>query len=286
MRAGLTIGMRIVSRATLLGATVLTAWLPSSSHAEAPNLLAQGFALGAGTYVINTDTTMRVDGEVEGGDVVPGTEIDWEQTFGKGDVNRLRVDAQWRFAERHKLRLLAFEWSRSDTRQIDEEIVWDGETFPVDAIVTAERDIEVIELAYEYAFLRREDYEVAASVGVHLMELGGSLSASTDQGGGETIESEASTDAPLPVFGLRGTWRLGGSFWLDSAAQYFAISIDEYDGSLVNLRAALVWQPRSWAGLGIGYDYFKIDAEVDADSFRGELEWSYDGPQVFYNVSF
>jgi hypothetical protein len=268
------------------GCTMLALAAATAPAAEGPNLLAKGFTLGAGTYVIDTDTTVRVDGETTGGDIVPGTTLDWERTFGGGDVNRIRVDGQWRFAERHKLRLLGFDWTRSDERRIDEEIVWDGETFPVDAAVRAETEFAVYELAYEYAFLRRDTYEISGSFGVHLMDIEASLTADAAGGGGGTIGSEASTDAPLPVFGLRGIWRIGGDFWLDAGGQYFTISIDEYDGSLVNLRGALIWQPRSWAGIGIGYDYFRVDADVDADSFRGSLEWSYDGPQLFYNVSF
>lgn len=261
------------------GASVLYA---SSALADPPNLLARGVTLGLGTYVVNTDTKVRVDGETVG-EVVPGTEVDWEQTFGGGDVNRFRGDGQWRFAERHKLRLMAFDWSRDSTRQIDEEIVWDGETFEVDATISGEREFSVYEAAYEYAFLRRERYEVAATIGIHWTSFEVSLA---EVGGGGSVGSEASTDAPLPVLGLRGTWNLGRSFWLDTTAQYFALSIDEFDGSLLNIRAALLWQPRTWFGLGLGYDYFGVDVEIDSDSFTGKADWAYDGPQVFYNVSF
>ena len=75
--------------------------------------------------------------------------------------------------------------------------------------------------------------------------------------------------APLPVIGLRGLWALPRDFWLDLSAQYFALEIDEYDGSMVNLRAIVLWQPKQpWLGIGLGYDRFAVDLNVAKDRFR------------------
>jgi hypothetical protein len=54
----------------------------------------------------------------------------------------------------------------------------------------------------------------------------------------------------------------------------------------MNYRAAVVWQPKKWVGIGLGYDSFNVDVDIDKDSFHGSLDWTYEGPQLFYNVSF
>jgi hypothetical protein len=100
------------------------------------------------------------------------------------------------------------------------------------------------------------------------------------------LSESASVDAPMPVIGLRGLWSLPYDFWLTASAQFFALSIDEYDGNLQDYRAAVTWQPRKWLGIGVGYERFKVDVDVDKDDFNGTVEWTYDGPMIFYNASF
>jgi len=59
-----------------------------------------------------------------------------------------------------------------------------------------------------------------------------------------------------------------------------------YDGDLQNYRATLTWQPRKWLGLGIGYDWFSADLDVDATKFDGNANWTFSGPMAYYSVSF
>ena len=70
------------------------------------------------------------------------------------------------------------------------------------------------------------------------------------------------------------------------SAQFFALSIDEYDGHLQSYRASLTWQPRSWLGIGVGYNLFSVDMAVENDDLDGALDWIYGGPMVFYRASF
>ena len=134
--------------------------------ADSPNLLEQGFFVALGSYIVDTNTDVRLDGELD-----EGTRVDWEETFGGGDVTRFRLDAQWRFAERHMVRATWFNSSRENSGVLEEEIEWGEETFPASARAQGEFNFDVYELAYEYAFLLRDRYEIAASIGVHYTEL-------------------------------------------------------------------------------------------------------------------
>jgi hypothetical protein len=100
------------------------------------------------------------------------------------------------------------------------------------------------------------------------------------------VSESASLDAPLPVIGLRGLWSLTHDLWFEATAQYFALSIGDYDGNLQDYRASVTWQPRRWLGIGVGYERFTVDVDVDKDDFNGSLDWTYDGPMIFYNASF
>jgi len=257
-----------------------------TANAEAPDLLTDPFNVALGTFILNSETKVRLDG-----DTGTGTPIDWERALGDdGDQTRFRIDGFWRFADRHKLRFLWFNSATSESRSIEEEIEWGDVTYPVNARVKAEFDFDIYELAYEYAFLRRENYELSGSFGLHWTTMALALSGEASVVGGEphtgSVRKEGNVDLPLPVIGLRGLWNLSHNFWLDASAQFFALSIDEYDGSLMDLRASLLWQPSKWVGLGIGYNQFDVDVDIDKDQFKGEIDWTYKGPMIFYSVAF
>jgi len=275
------LGLRILSSLTAaaaLSASVSTAW------AEDVALADQKFQVSLGTFVNKSTLTIRADGETS-----EGTTIEWGDTFGDQEASRLRLDGYWRFKERHHLRFMYTDYGKSSTRTLERDIEWNGEILPVSASATARLGFEIIELAYEYDFARSPDRDLVLSAGVHYTTFEASIRATVDSpvgGGSESIGSKASVDAPLPVFGARGMWRLGRNFYLDAQVQYFALAIDQYDGSLVNYRAALIWQPKTWIGLGAGFDSFNIDVKVDGDRLNGELDWTYQGPQVFFNFAF
>ena len=257
---------------------------PAALADDAPNVLTDAFQLSLGSFIVSTDTEVRLDG-----DAGEGTNVRWEEEFGRGDVTRFRIDGQWRFADRHKARFLWFNSSRSDSTTLEEEIEWGGEIYPVDAKVRSQFDFDVYELAYEYAFLRRETYELSGTIGLHYTDLSLELAAKASTSNGTLtadIREKASVGAPLPVIGLRGVWNLPYNLWLDAFAQYFALSLDEYDGSLTDYKIMLTWQPKKWVGLGIGYNQFSVDVDVDKTDFRGSLDWSYKGPMIQYSVVF
>lgn len=253
---------------------------------EPPNILTDPFQLSLGTFVLNSDTEVRFDG-----DTSIGTPVDWENTFGGGDQTRFRIDGHWRFGDsgRHKARFMWFNASRDGSSTLDEEIEFGGEVFPVNVKVKSEFSFDIYELSYEYALLKREDYEVAASIGVHYTSLSAALSAKAATSNGTLagdIEREGNVDAPLPVIGLRGLWALPHDFFVDAGAQFFALSIDEYDGNLQDYRVMVTWQPKKWLGIGLGYNRFSVDVDVDGDKFNGSLDWTYSGPLLSYSAVF
>jgi len=256
----------------------------SANAGESPDQLNDPFHVSIGTYVVSSEPSIQLNGETTTGD-----NVNFDEVLGGGDASRVRLDADWRFGDstRHKLRLVGFSMSRDNKKTIDEQIDWGDVTYPVNAELKAEFKFSVIELAYEYAFLRRDNYELGGSIGLHYAGIDASLKAERTATG-EVINrsNDASVDLPLPVIGLRGLWKLPYNFYVDAQGQYFALAIDEYDGNVQDYRLMLTWQPKSWLGLGIGYNSFKVDVDVEKDKFNGSLAWKYDGPMIFYSASF
>jgi hypothetical protein len=270
------------SRVALIGAALLLG-SPAVLAADAPDLLNDTFQLSLGAFGLNNEPRVDLKGSTGGGGQLDlGRELSGDEFAG-------RLDAQWRFADRHKVRLAAFTYSRDKSRVVDEEFEWGDETFPVDARIELDNGWQVIELVYDYSFLRRENYEVGATIGVHYFDFELDVKARGDASGQEfdrVLKESASVGLPAPVIGLRGLWALPRNFWIDVAAQFFALSLDDYDGSLLDYRLAVTWQPKPWLGIGVGYNRFDVDLDIDKDNFNGNLDWVYDGPMVFYSASF
>ena len=101
------------------------------------------------------------------------------------------------------------------------------------------------------------------------------------------ISESVRTNAPLPVLGLRGRWRLADNVYAVAHAQYFKLAFDGYDGDIRDYEASLIWQVRRHVGLGVAYNLFatQLDSE-DRDHFEGHLRWQYSGAQLFMRMSF
>jgi hypothetical protein len=275
---------RLARLAGLAGVSTLVV-LPCPAPAAEPGLLDRGVFLAVGTFAQDSDVEIGLDGQTGSGD-----RVDLDRTFGGNDATRLRLEGSWRFAERHKLRAMWFDANVSQQRTIAQDIEWGDEVFPAGTVVSLERDFSIYELAYEYAFVRRETLELAGTLGLHYARFEVSLAAALDDpdnpGSTRRVDEEGRLKAPLPVVGVHALWNPGGRFWLDAGAQLFALSFDQVDGNLVNYRVAAIWQPRPWLGLGIGYDACTVDVDVAKERFDGSLDWTYDGPQLFFSAAF
>jgi hypothetical protein len=196
----------------------------------------------------------------------------------------------WRFLERHKLLLMYFDTSRDGRRTIDRDIHFGDQTFPVDAEVRSHLGFDILELAYEYQFLHGEDYELGGSIGIHNVTFSLGLDSDVSLGGGNPqtshIGESVSTDIPLPVFGLRGIWRMGRDFYLQGHAQYFQLKIGDYDGSIQDYQLGVLWQFARHFGAGVAYNVFdtRVDSE-DKNGFEGRLDWAYRGGQLYLRAA-
>lgn len=241
----------------------------------------------AGWFLMSTDMRVRVDGETS--DAV-GSDVDYDDTFDIGDFDRFRVEASWRIAPRHLVRGMYFENNRRGTRSLQRDVEFGGETFPIGVMVAARSNLTVAQLSYEYAFLRRDSYELAGGIGVHYVDMDLGLDATvTAQGGSESrsLDAQATTQAPLPVLGLRGLWRLPHDFYVAAQVQYFYLELEPYSGSLIDLKASLVWQLADHVGIGVAYNDFGFRFDIeDRRDFDGRLRWDYGGAIAFATFMF
>jgi hypothetical protein len=274
----------------LLALFACTLLAPAAGAQPAPDsLLDRSFVLKAGTFLLSTDLEARLDGQIGRNEVV-----DFRRTFGlDGDFNRFRADAVWRINPRHHLRFFYFDSNESSSRTLDRTVNWGELQFQLGARVDVKTELTVAQLAYDYALWRSPDLEVAAGLGVHYMDLSLRL-AGTAQivgadgsiGAAQAAVKESSLPAPLPVVGLRGTWRASRQLYLDAQAQFFKVSLSGYDGRLTDLRFGATWMFTPNWGAGLAYDSFVTKVDVERDTFNGNLRLGYSGLLVYLTGAF
>jgi hypothetical protein len=236
------------------------------------------FSVSLGVFIADRDTRTRVDGSVPDS----GTEVDLEGDLGfeKSD-SVFRIDGYYRFSEKHRIDFSGFDLSRTGSKQIDEEFVWDGELYPIDIQVNAALDLKIYKLAYTWSFAQREDWYVGASLGLYVADIGTSISA---ESGGQF--SSRGVTAPLPVLGLRGQYELAENWSIRGSAEFFAFDYGDYSGTLHDLYAGLDYKFSRRAAIGVGINSVRMDIGVGKPNFNGNLDWQYDGGLLFLKFDF
>lgn len=215
----------------------------------------------------------------------PGDPIDMENDLGlEKDLTLGRLDGYFRLGRRHRIQAGYFTLERDGSRVINRDITFGDRTFQVNATVQSEAKNSILEVGYMYSIVQNERFELSGTFGVHWLDVETRLTGNT--GGGNVETESASAAGPLPLFGLDVDYALGARWILSFRAMRFAIEIDEYDGSLTDLRASIEYFFLENFGVGLGVNDFDLDVDFDGARLAGELEWGYTGLQAFATLRF
>jgi hypothetical protein len=228
--------------------------------------------LNLGAFIPFFNSELRVDSPTLG----KGTNLDLEDRLGLDEeITEFRVDGYLRFFDRHRFQLGYYNISRSARAQLTNPIQFGDIIFPAIAVST-DTDISIYEASYMFSFLQNDSLELAASLGAQILDIEASIT-----GSGGLLRESAEAVGPIPVIGLDLIYRFSTDLSLTSRIQFFTLEVDKYDGTLIDFRAALEYMFLENFGLGVGYNFFGIDVEVDGSNFLGEVDYEFQGVQVF-----
>ncbi len=291
----------------LLAASLLAVLVSSSIHAQtasatdtnathedtpSESLLNDRFVVTVGGFVVSSS----INGSLSGSANTSGQKIDFSKQFGTdADQTRWRADALWRITPRQQVRFSYFSDDVAHTRTINQDLAWGDYTF-LRGQLSAESNFKVYELDYQFAFLRRTDYEIVAVAGLHMddltLKLSGNASLTVDTPTGPveqpaTFTSKSnSLSTPLPVLGLRANWAVSPHIYLDAAGELFAISYQGTSGNWSELSAGAAWMFSDHFGIGLSYDRFQTHADLSKLSFSGRLNFGYQGLLLYVRGGF
>jgi hypothetical protein len=257
------------------------------------DLLNDRFVIAVGGFVVSS----TINGSLSGSANTSDQNIDFAKQFGTdADQTRWRGEVLWRITPTQHVRFSYFNNDVRRTRTIDQDLAWGDYTFIAGGQVTAEAKFRVYELDYEFAFLRRRNYEVVFIAGIHLddltLKLSGNASLTVDTPTGPVEQTATfttrsnSVPAPLPVLGFRGAWAVSPHVYLEALGEVFSISYQGINGNWSDLRAGATWMFSEHFGVGLGYDRFATHADVGKGSFTGRLNFGYQGLLIYLRGGF
>ena len=242
------------------------------------------FSLTAGASAADFETNARIDSELTGG---AGTDIAIERDLGLEDSRTLqRFGVQWRPFRRHELAATYFSAPRSGFAQIDRQIRFGDQTYPVQAVVRSELDLDYTSATYTFWARRAERDGIGISIGAAMLSLDASVVADTT--GTAPIAEQVNTDVPVALAGLQGRVALMDRVHLEGSVSTLPrVTIEGYTGDALTANARLEYRPLRWLGIGAAYHYFRLNVDVaQTGELHGALDMTIQGPEGYVRVAF
>ncbi len=282
---------RWFANAAWLAAGAVLLSLPASAQEKKKDDWFRGwrYELALGSFYANVDTRVRLDATD-----LPGTEFSFENDLGLDENDSSFIGSfSTRFGRRSSLHLTGFSLNRGGTSESRISITLPDPDDPDDTIVIDEDlvvtsffNVDTLRLSYRYSFINNPKAEFGIEVGLHVTAIELGLSTPNQPQIPTTAED---VTAPLPTLGVQGGYRFAENWYAMGNLGYFALEIDDIDGSITAMTAGVVWQPFKNVGFGLSYQYFDVEVKATTDSFGGvggEFRWRYAGPAAYLAVRF
>ncbi|BAO44921.1 hypothetical protein [Thiolapillus brandeum] len=247
--------------------------------------LSDRFVVGLSGFWPSENVALAANGQND----EKGTDIDFDKVFGTDSSIAPSIFLQWRLGERSKLNFNYIGIDSTSKATVNKTIEWDGVEYGVGAKVKADYGLDIYRLFYGYNFIRGDNKEFGAGVGLHAMNLYSSLSGAATVEGVPLPKVKRSADAwaTLPNVGAYGSYAFSPKWLITGQVDWFSADIGDYDGSLWNAGVMLQYQFSKHVGISAGYRYFEIDLNIDKKGdWQGSADYQFNGPTLSVTASF
>lgn len=239
--------------------------------------LTNKFSLGVGAYFPDKDFNIRVDG------IVPDEEIDFDEAL-KYDTSDTTgtLDFRWRFGEKWSVAGQYWSLDSSGGAILEEDIPWEDVVFKEGTFANGGVDTTVARVFFGRVFSSSAKHEFGLGVGFHWMELDTFLEGEIIVDENTTEFQRVSVDASFPMPNIGGWYMYSWSpKWLfEARLDWLSASIGDYSGGILNASAGINYQAFKNIGIGLYYNSFNVDVDVDKSDWRGKAEARQNGPFI------
>jgi hypothetical protein len=268
----------------VLARTVLPTLALLTSQAHADDYISpteDRVRLSLGVVRVSNATDMRLDSS-QG---VQGTPINAESEFGLDSSDfEPKFQAMVRVDERHRLRFDYFTLDRTgNTTLAGAPIVFRDVILNTGDPVQSTLNLRTLGITYEYSFIHRQSFELAATVGINDTDISAQARVSTSTRHVNQAEDQA---GPFPTVGMDTTYVVSRRFYFDARAQYFKVNVDHIEGTLEIYEVDALYRFRPNVSFALGYTGTKADLESQKQNNSGYFNLSSKGPEFFVRVAF
>jgi hypothetical protein len=248
---------------------------------EIPSPITDRFSVRAMYYRPSITTTVRYDDEQA---TTAGTLISGEDTIGLPDSkHQAWIDLRFRLAPKHRIEAQYYQLKRKGGGTLAQTVDFGEDTFNAgDGQIVSRAELRQLNIGYSYSLLRREQLELGLGLGIHLLQLTGSMEQPA-----AFKREELDTAGPYPTLAADIAWRFTRRFSVTATTHYFTFKQDGVKGRSLAWNADLQYRAHRNLAVGLGYasTLYRLDSE-DPDFFSGYIKMKYQGPQLFLRAAY
>jgi len=275
----------------LAGIIMASVMNPSQGASRDQSIFADKLQLRLGVFWPELNSAGEVSGKAG-----RGSRLDFERHLGlEESKTTIYGGLTWNVRPRHTLELEYFDLSREAVKMASRQ--WDiGDTTVLaGGQIDTRFKLSITRLTYGYTIFEREKHLVHIIAGVHYARLQADLLLSGELilngepvfvQEGEAIAELDSTEAPLPHFGLDYSYAISPDWTVHTSVMGLDLSIDDYDGTLIEANVSVQYQLNKNIGMGAGMKYFDIDVSRKKKDKNYQYDFGFYGPAVFITATF
>ena len=196
---------------------------------------------------------------------------------GDDEVTIPRIDAYYRFNDRHRIDFSYFRIERDGRKALLIEVDFDDDSFDAGDTVTTSIDYELLKIGYGYSFYRSDRVELSLTAGLNITTYDFQYELEDGSRG-----DNADATGPLPMFGLRLSYAITPKWSVHYQTESFYIEIeDTLDGSFITNEINLDYRFNQYFELGVGLTRFSTDLDASDDDWRGGVSDSHRGALIY-----
>lgn len=236
--------------------------------------------LSLGFMYLSSTTNLRLDSSSG----AEGTPLNAESVFGLDKTDfEPKFQIMVRAGERSRVRFDYFTLDRSGDSTLTSPVIFKNVLFIAGDPVQTDLSLRTFGITYEYSFLHRDRFELAATVGINDTDISARARVATPF---RNVDQEDDQAGPFPTLGLDGTWVISKRFYVDGRAQYFKLAVDHLDGSLGLYELDALYRLRPNIAFALGYTLAKATLESRQVGNTGLFDFTSKGPELFVRVAF
>ena len=194
-----------------------------------------------------------------------------------------RIDGYYRIKDKHAIGFSYYELSNSGSVKTGKEIeLPDPEnpqgkiTIPIGANVDSFLNTQVIRLNYIYNFFVSERAGMALNLGLHTTKIETGIEGELIVGDPQSVKgTSVGVTAPLPVFGLKFSYKPTSKLRLLYENNLFLLSYSDYEGLYTDQSVLAEYRFWKWGGIGGGFNINTLKLNAKDDDSDRQLDVSH-----------